>query len=688
VTASDLITPAHRQRRAVIYVRQSTPQQVLSNTESQRLQYALRQRAEEYGWAPSAVDVIDADLGQSGRSTEGRVGFAALVARVDQGLVGVIFAYDATRLSRNCTDWYHLLDLCGLRRCLIGDKDGVYDPASINGRLLLGLKGQISELEAFTIKARLTAGLRQKARRGELVVSLPVGLVRDPAGRVVKHPNVGVTERIDLVFATFTRLRTVQGVVREFRDAGLTLPRREFGAGAAAVVWRRPTSAAVTAFLRNPAYAGTYTYGRTEFRPSRPGGPSRKHQLSPAQWQVCLPDKYPAYIARATFETNQAVLRDNYQEYRTRMSRGVPRSGAALLQGIAYCGVCGHKLTVEYQAQGRYLCNAHKRTHAEAKECQRLPMAEADGVVTEAFWEALEPAEFDRYDAALAAFADEEAQRNQARRRQREQLQYEARLAEKQYRLVDPENRLVAAELERRWNESLEALQAAEAAGADPAPPPEPIDADLRGQIADVRNSLPQLWATGAVSNERKKAIVRTLIDKVVLKRPAADRMVMRIVWVGGAATTVERTIPVLTYAQLSNGNALAAEVVRRARQGDNDGRIAHDLTAAGFRTPRGGSLTTSIVAALRRQHRVDSPQTCLRRDGCPGWITLLQVSERIGENTAWVTHCIRNGRIRITKDPYYSVYLFPDEPPVLRKLKEVLRSERPYICVEPRVPT
>jgi DNA invertase Pin-like site-specific DNA recombinase len=266
MTESDVITPAHRLRRAVIYVRQSTPQQVLSNTESQRLQYALRQRAEEYGWVPSAVDVIDADLGQSGRSIEGRVGFAALVARVDQGLVGVIFAYYATRLSRNCTDWYHLLDLCGLRRCLIGDKDGVYDPASINGRLLLGLKGQISELEAFTIKARLTAGLRQKARRGELVVSLPVGLVRDPAGRVVKHPDVGVTERIDLVFATFTRLRTVQGVVREFRDAGLTLPRREFGAGAAAVVWRRPTSAAVTAFLRNPAYAGTYTYGRIRCR--------------------------------------------------------------------------------------------------------------------------------------------------------------------------------------------------------------------------------------------------------------------------------------------------------------------------------------------------------------------------------------------------------------------------------------
>ena len=221
-----------------------------------------------------------------------------------------------------------------------------------------------------------------------------------------------------------------------------------------------------------------------------------------------------------------------------------------------------------------------------------------------------------------------------------------------------------------------------------PIPSPEPIDSELRRQIADVRNSLPQLWAAGALSNERKKAVVRTLIEKVVLRRPAPDRIEVRIVWVGGASTAVERLVPVLTYAQLSNGEELTAEVIRRARQGENDGRIARELTAAGFRTPRGGELTTSTVAALRRQYRVDSPQTRLRRDGCTGWLTLHHLSKQIGEHAAWITQCIRNRRIRLAKDPYYSVYLFPDTPQVLRELKDVLRSKRPFLCIEPRVPT
>jgi DNA invertase Pin-like site-specific DNA recombinase len=203
VSTSELITPAHLARQALIYVRQSTPQQVLTNTESQRLQRAI-----ECGWPTTAIEVIDTDLGLSGRTTNSRAGFADLVARVTLGQVGIVFSYDVTRLSRNCSDWYQLLDLCGFRRCLIGDRDGIYDPSSINGRLLLGLKGQISELEAHTIKARLTAGLQSKAARGELALSLPVGLVRDPVGRVVKHPDVGVRERIELVFATLLRVRS------------------------------------------------------------------------------------------------------------------------------------------------------------------------------------------------------------------------------------------------------------------------------------------------------------------------------------------------------------------------------------------------------------------------------------------------------------------------------------------------
>src|SRR5262245_61002336 len=308
--SSEVITPAHLDRRAVIYIRQSSPQQVISHQESLRLQYDLTQRAVAFGWPESAIDVIDCDLGQTARTTRGRAGFAELVSRVTLGDVGIIFSYDVTRLSRNCSDWYQLLDLCGFRRCLIGDHDSIYDPSSINGRMLLGLKGQISELELHTIKARLHAGLINKARRGDLAQSLPVGLLRDLSGRVIKHPDQEVRERIDFIFATFLRVRSVHGTVRELAAARLLVPRRERGRDEGAVVWRRPTAAALSSMLRNPAYAGTFVYGRTWFLPRVPGGPSRKHPLPPEQWQFMVPDRYPAYIDRDTYAAIQAVLRD------------------------------------------------------------------------------------------------------------------------------------------------------------------------------------------------------------------------------------------------------------------------------------------------------------------------------------------------------------------------------------------
>jgi DNA invertase Pin-like site-specific DNA recombinase len=686
VTTSDLITPTHLSRQALIYVRQSTQQQVLTNTESQRLQYALRQRAIECGWPASAVDVIDTDLGLSGRTTDGRTGFADLVARVNLGQVGIIFAYDATRLSRNCADWYQLLDLCGFRRCLIGDRDGVYDPSSINGRLLLGLKGQISELEAHTIKARLTAGLLHKARRGELALSLPVGLVRDPARRVVKHPDDSVRERIELVFATFLRVRSISAVVREFTAAALLLPRRDRGGDDAAVVWRRPTVAAVSALLRNPAYAGTYTYGRTEFRPSEIGGPKRKYHLPPEKWQACVPDKYPAYVDQETFGAIQTTIRENYQEYRQRQTRGVPRAGSALLQGIAYCGVCGHKLNVQYHALPRYVCNFHKLNHSE-KECQRVPIGSADEAVVRSFWEALEPAELDRYDTALLALAEQRRQFDRARGRQLERLRYEARLAERQYRAVDPENRLVAAELERRWESALRAVTAAEDESARRAPPAAagPIDEALRRQVRDARLSLSELWANGKIANTRKKAMLRVLVEKVVLHRPVPDRVRVRIVWVGGDTTAIETPVPVLTYAELSNRGELVAELTRRARAGETDETIAAALTAAGFHSPLKTELSASSVSRLRQRHALPSRRTQLRRGDCPGWLTLGQVATRIGEHAAWLYHVIRAGRLSVQKDSYYGVYLFPDNRRTLRRLKELARGKRGLLTIQPR---
>ena len=346
MTTSEHIQPHHLQRHAVVYPRQSTPQQVLNHQESLRLQYALTERACAFGWDASDVQVIDDDLGVTGSSTVGRPGFQELVSRVNLGQVGIIFAYDVTRLARNCADWYQLLDLCGYRRCLVGDQETVYDPATPNGRLILGLKGLIAEMELHTIKMRLHDSLINKARRGDLALRVPGGLVRDLSGRVVQHPDQEVRERIAFVFATFLRVKSVHGVVREMVAARLLLPRGKRGRDDGTIVWRRPTAAAISSLLHNPAYAGTFAYGRTQTYANVPGGRPCKHSLPQEQWQFMVPDKYAAYIDRDTYATIQAILRDNYQEYQRRRSRGVARSGAALLQGLAYCGHCGKRRQV------------------------------------------------------------------------------------------------------------------------------------------------------------------------------------------------------------------------------------------------------------------------------------------------------------------------------------------------------
>lgn len=351
---SELIDDRHLARRAVIYIRQSTPHQVLTNQESLRLQYDLRRRALDLGWREEDVEVIDNDLGLSGAAAAHREGFKDLIARVTLGQVGIVLSSEVTRLSRNCTDWYPLLDLCGYRQCLIGDREGVYDPGSANGRLLLGLKGTISEMELHTIRTRLTAGLLNKAERGELGLVLPVGLVRDAAGIVVKDPDREVQSRLELIFVTFLRVRSANKVLRSLNESGLTLPRRD---RLGRTVWRAPTIASVLSVLKNPAYAGTFVYGRTRSIRDAATATPRPKKLPREQWRIVVRDKYPAYVSWETFEKIQAMLRDNHAEYDRNKTRGVPRDGEALLHGIVYCGACGHKMVVQYKGGTRYLCN-------------------------------------------------------------------------------------------------------------------------------------------------------------------------------------------------------------------------------------------------------------------------------------------------------------------------------------------
>jgi DNA invertase Pin-like site-specific DNA recombinase len=669
VSGSELVTPQHLGRKALIYIRQSTPHQVLTNQESLRLQYALRERAVSLGWSPAAVEVIDADLGRTAAAAHHRPGFQEVVAQLTLGQVGILLSFDVTRLARNCSDWYPLLDLCGYKGCLIADGDGVYDPAAPNGRLLLGLKGQLSEWELHTIRARLTAGLLNKAARGELALQLPVGLVRTPDGRVVKDPNREVQDRIALVFTTFLQVRSASKVLQAFRQQGLALPRRDrFGD----VTWRSPRVAAILAILKNPAYAGTFVYGRTRSQPHR--APRR---LPQEQWRIRVDGTYPAYVSWADFERIQALLRDNYAEYDRNRTRGVPRAGAALLHGLVYCGACGHKLLVQYKGGTRYLCN-YLRQQYGVPVCQNLPADPVDHWVVAAFFEALAPIELDVYARAVAAEQAIAAQQAQARRQQLERLRYEVALAERQFRRVDPENRLVAAELECRWEAALRALRSAEAESEQPAARAFPtMPDDLRAALTALGQSLPRLWGQPWLSPPQKKALLRCLIDKVVLHRIARDRVQARIVWIGGATTSCDLPVAVGALADLREAAQLEQHVLELCAAGWPDEAIAQQLTAHGYRSPLRAVLLPSTVRTIRLRHRVLRQRSQSHPRAIPGHLTVPQLARVLGVTPHWLYDRIHNGAIPVTKDPTTRLYLFPDDPALVERLRALSAGDR-----------
>ncbi len=555
---SELITPRHLARKAIIYIRQSSPQQVLSNQESLRLQYALEQRAISLGWRPEDVVVIDSDLGLTATSAQHREGFKELLAQVTLGEVGIILSFDVTRLARNCSDWYPLLDLCGYKQCLIADRDGIYDPGSANGRLLLGLKGQLSELELHTIRVRMTAGLLNKAERGELALQLPIGLTRLPTGTVVKTPNREVQDRIELVFTTFLERRSASKVLEFFNLHNLLLPRRDrFGE----IVWKQPAIASILAMLKNPAYAGAFVYGRTRTSTTGPLPTDKAFKrLSREEWKIKVNDVYPAYVSWETFERIQAMLLDNYAEYDRNKTRGIPRPGTALLHGMLYCGECGHKLVVQYKGRTRYICN-YLRQQYRVPVCQYIPSDPIDQAVVAAFWEALAPIELEAYAAAVARQQGQQTLLDHAQQQQLTRLRYEAELAQRQFNRVDPDNRLVAAELEQRWEEALRALKQAEELYTQQQRQPcllAALPPELQAQFRAVGQYLPQLWDQGLIDQRHKKALLRSLIDKVVLQRTAPDRVQTRIVWKGGATTTLIVAVSVGSFTDLAGASTCA----------------------------------------------------------------------------------------------------------------------------------
>jgi DNA invertase Pin-like site-specific DNA recombinase len=682
---SELVKPAHLARKAVVYIRQSTPHQVVSNQESLRLQYALRQRARELGWHEADIDVIDADLGLSGASIVRRSGFKELVGRVGLSEVGLILSIDVTRLARNCSDWYPLLDICGLRDCLIADRDGVYDPGNANGRLLLGLKGTISELELHTIRSRLTAGLLAKAERGELALSLPIGLVRDPSGVVTKDPDMAVQERLGLVFEMFLKFRTVAKVMRLLNERGLDLPRRDRHGD---LRWARSTISSVAAILKNPAYAGAFVYGRTRMRElAREGGSRAKMPRPIEEWRIVVKDRYPAYVGWTTYEMIRNVIRDNRAEYMRTKTRGAPRDGDLLLHGIAWCARCGHKMYVRYKGGGQYVCN-HLRCNEGLPACQYVRADRIDVAVADAFLVALAPAELDALSKARQAQQQVNTALQSSIERQIERKRYAAALAERQFHRVDPDNRLVAGELERRWEVALNELRKAEATLAQQSLPQAVsqigMGKALHSKVVSLAGRLPHIWTNPVTTDAQRKALLRCLIDKVVLDRGEHDVAQVRIVWRGGAVSNLDVKLKVNSVAKLTRGLEMRDRVLALARNGIPDNEIAAALTGEGHRSPNCENMVLPItVSQIRRGAGIEVTDRRTRWSHDTTWLSPPQLAARLDIPVNWIYVQIRQKRLLIDQQPAGG-YLFQDIPIIL----ETVRNLRKHVvdCVDLRI--
>lgn len=669
MNTSELITVQHLAREAIIYIRQSTPHQMLSNQESLELQYALKQRAIDLGWKADNVITIDTDLGITGTNIEKREGFKELVTKVTLGEVGIILSYDVTRLSRNCSDWYPLLDICGYKQCLIADRDGIYDPGSINGRLLLGLKGQLAEMELSTIKARLNAGLLNKATRGDLALSLPVGLVRYPDGSIHKDPNLEVQHRIELIFKTFLEKRSAGKVLRYFCDHQLTIPRNNYFKE---LQWEKPKQGAILSILKNPAYAGAFVYGRRTTSYKLSSAEKTTKRLPMEKWKILIKDKYPAYIDWESFIKIQTMLKDNYPEYVQRETRGIPRKGALLLHGIIYCGECGYKMIVKYKKGNQYICN-HSYKHGLKPICQSLPADIIDNEVVPKFFAALSQIELDAYTKAIDSQLQSEQALKKVRLQQLERLRYQARLAERQFNQVDPDNRLVAAELERRWEQALNELKDTEVIfeHQHPKKPTPKLSEELKEVFLDIGRKLTEIWHEPVLSHQQRKTFLRCIIDKVIAHRIKRDCLQIRIVWHGGETTTFNISVSVNSFRELTNATEMEQLIVKLSKEGKTDVEIAKYLAKQGYRSPKKNAVLESTVERIRLKNNIFREKYQQLPIEVPGYLTISQVAKILEVSKHWLYDRINNGKIKIQKDNSKAncKYLFEDKPETIRIL-------------------
>jgi len=673
------ITEYHLKRLAYVYIRQSSPKQVLHNRESQHNQYQLVQRAEKLGWKPERIRVIDADQGISARESESRSGFKELVAEISLGHVGVVFGYEVSRLARNNGDWYHLLDLSAVFGTLIADCDGIYDPRLYNDRLLLGLKGTMSEAELHLIRQRLDAGRMSQVARGEYRQRLPTGLVRLPDGSVIKDPDEQIQHIIELVLAKFAELGSCQKVLRYLRCENIILPRHQTnGAYVGELLWKPPSDAAIYDILRNPAYAGVFAYGRRQANPTLriPGRRATGLEHKPMdEWLHLQKDVYPAY-SWEQYLANQERLQQNAKRYAqlTQRVHGVAGDGTALLQGIVACGVCGYMMRVVYKHTPRYSCNGLTKRFGEGA-CMSLHAPSIDEVVIQAFFEAIRPAQLDALEAIMESQKIESQRLLQQWEDRLKRAGYESHLAERQYKAVDPENRLVAASLERNWEEKLIRFRETQEdyERFQQTPPPSGLTPQLREQFQHISEKLPELWTE--LSNAQKKEILRCLISRVILKREKADTVEVKIVWISGHYSVSYAMPPIHRQQDVTDNDKMVERIQVLCHQDLDDEEIARQLTTEGFRTARSLSVSPKAVLKIRGRYDLHLVHHQIRDMlEFRGRLTVRGLAARLGVGTTWVYNHIYDGTIDpsyVTQHPKGKFYLIQNDPKLVDQLQE-----------------
>ena len=640
------VTAIHRSRLAVIYIRQSTYQQVLHHQESQRRQRGLIQRAKALGWPTDKILEVDDDLGHSASRSSHRLGFHEMVSETALGKVGLILALEVSRLCRANRDWYHLLDICSVTGTLIADAEGLYDPRAYNDRLLLGLKGTLSEAELHIMKQRMAEAIREKAKRGEFRFRLPPGLVWDEAGQIQKHPDEQVASVLDLIFERFEQLGSVNQTQRSLAEEGVRVP--VLGGRKGKLVWKPPSYRYVHRVLTNPLYAGTYAFGQRqteEVLDSNQRPVKRQKPKPPKDWHALIPDHHEGYISGEQFEKNLGDIASNR---RGSEFVGAAREGDSLLQGLVLCGRCGRSMKVAYSRRPRttrYRC-ADRNKQTGSTICQSFGAVRLERAVEELVLECLRPLGVEAMIEAADGYSEASERQQQYWQQQVERARYESDVAQRAYDAVDPMNRLVARELERRFEKALEGLEAVEKeAEVALQALDKPLSASDKERLKSYGENLPELWSAPTTRAQERKRIVRCLIQQVVVTVPTEGcRLKADVHWSGGERTVVE--VPKGksgVHRYVSDPELI--ELIRQLAREFSDVQIARILHRKRLRTPKGLTFTTYRIAGLRNNYGIP-PAPKLPRKG-EDIYTALEAGKILGVDRGTVIRWVEAGLLR-----------------------------------------